>query len=293
MATTLRLHRDLDTAPGRGASDAADAQDLDELRALARRVTALPERPMRHEALKATLEAWGPEAAAGPLRTLYGELMAQPFFDLLREELALVLAPDAMPGVSYDFRAEMYVTLGAVADPPAAYVQRLLRARAPVREGPKGREPDDRTLQSIPLGRRRTLARRFDRELLAKLSRDPDPIVVQHLLQNPRLTGRDVVRMAAMRPVPPETLRAIAAHPRWTRHPDVRRTIARNPFAPPSLATSLLPSMTVTDLRALARDPTLHDDVRAQARTQLAALGAPLPELPSGALPPRMPTGEA
>ena len=58
----------------------------------------------------------------------------------------------------------------------------------------------DREMRARTLGERRALARTHDRDLLARLAGDQDPMVVRHILQNPRCTEREVLVAAARRP---------------------------------------------------------------------------------------------
>jgi len=124
-----------------------------------------------------------------------------------------------------------------------------------------------RALQSsqgrpLSLGERKSLARRRDRTLLARAIRDPHPDVVVILLDNPALTEVDVVRLCARRPVQPEVLALVFAHPRWIVRYRIRLTLALNPYTPEALALQLLPHLTATDLRAVARSADLSPRVR-------------------------------
>ncbi|MEZ0310979.1 MAG: hypothetical protein ACAI38_04360, partial [Myxococcota bacterium] len=51
----------------------------------------------------------------------------------------------------------------------------------------------DRTLASMTLGDRRALARRATRDQIMRLVGDPDPTVVMHVLNNPRVTESNVL----------------------------------------------------------------------------------------------------
>lgn len=115
----------------------------------------------------------------------------------------------------------------------------------------------------LSLGERKSLARRRDRELLARALRDPHPDVVRILLDNPALTELDVVRLCAQRPVAPEVLLHVFRHTRWIVHYRVRAALAFNPFTPESITVQLLPHLTPSDLRAVARSSELSERVRA------------------------------
>ncbi|HEY6879173.1 MAG TPA: hypothetical protein VI299_14200 [Polyangiales bacterium] len=114
----------------------------------------------------------------------------------------------------------------------------------------------------LSLGERKSLARRRDRELIGRALRDPHPDVVRVLLDNPALTELDVVRLCAQRPVAPEALLHVFRHPRWIVRYRVRAAIAFNPYTPESIAVQLLPHLTPSDLRAVARSAELSERIR-------------------------------
>jgi hypothetical protein len=129
----------------------------------------------------------------------------------------------------------------------------------------------DREMRARTLGERRALARTHDRDLLARLASDPDPMVVKHILQNPRCTEREALAAASRRPQRPEVLEEIFRAQRWSSNRRVRRALALNPYSPPSLASAALALLTAPDLREVASDLTISSDVRVQARRLLEA----------------------
>jgi hypothetical protein len=104
----------------------------------------------------------------------------------------------------------------------------------------------------LTLGERRALARRPSRYALDALMRDPHPMVVRALLDTPRLTEDQVVRMAARRPGRPAALVEIARHPRWILRPRVRLALVCNPSTPPTVALPLIPLLRQAELAELA-----------------------------------------
>ena len=79
-------------------------------------------------------------------------------------------------------------------------VMALLSAAAAVRSFDRDKEPwVDRAMRAKTLGERKALARGHDRDRLARLLSDPDPAVLRHLLENPRITERDVLVAASRR----------------------------------------------------------------------------------------------
>ena len=105
---------------------------------------------------------------------------------------------------------------------------------------------------------------------LARLEQLSDPSIVRNALLNPRLTEDGVVRIAARRPARPEPLIEIWRSPRWSQLARVRRALAFNPYLPPEVGTKILPLLTLADLKQIATDGGLHEDLRALARRLLA-----------------------
>ncbi len=124
------------------------------------------------------------------------------------------------------------------------------------------RVPDFGRGRPLALGERKSLARGRDRQLLARVLRDPHPDVIRILLSNPALTEEDVVRFAARRPVHADVLREVAASVRWIVRYRVRLAVLKNPYAPLEVVMPLVPLMTSSDLTEIARSPELAPVLR-------------------------------
>jgi hypothetical protein len=127
-----------------------------------------------------------------------------------------------------------------------------------------------RAMAKVPLGVRRSLARRYDIGLIERLLGDTDPAVLENLLNNPRITELEVVRMAARSPVREEVLTTIARHPRWGIRHRVRVTLAHNPGTPTGITLGLLHLLLDQELEALAKDGRLSQVVTSRAEALLA-----------------------
>jgi hypothetical protein len=235
---------------------------------LDRRLAHVLETGMRRHLVLDALLAAGPEATSAVLgeverRPPSGERMVA---DRLRETLHdVLLGADPDCALPYEMRRDVYAAAGAAGDEA---VMALLRS-LPAREGPEQpRLPKE--LADIPLGRRRSLARGEDRRLLELLARDLDPIVIGHLLENPRLVEADVVHMAAMRPALASTLEEIFRSRRWSSRQRVRVALARNPYCPPAIATRLVSALPLPELREMRDDPHLQGPTRAYVEQELA-----------------------
>ena len=153
-------------------------------------------------------------------------------------------------------------------------VQALFARTQPARNFDHDREEwIDREMRARTLGERRALARAHDRDLLVRLSTDPDPTVVKHVLENARCTEREVLLAASRRPQRAEVLEEIFRSRRWSSNRRVRKALALNPYSPPALASAALALLTAPDLREVASDLTISTEVRVQARRLLGSRG--------------------
>ncbi len=132
--------------------------------------------------------------------------------------------------------------------------------------------PDFGLGRAVTLGERKSLARRRDRDLMARIMRDPHPDVIRILLANPALTESDVLRVAARRPIEADVMREVFRSVRWIVRYRVRRSIVLNPFTPLDLVLQLAPHLDTTDARALLDEPSTPEEVRPICR-RVAGLG--------------------
>lgn len=184
----------------------------------------------------------------------------------------LALTPSVILELPYDRLGELYEA--AVESGNDRLARRFLHDR-PREDSP---EAEDNPALDRSAGERTALARRRDRLTLDRLTRDRDPRVIRVLLENPVLLERDVIRIAAARPAPPEVLQVVAAHPRWAARYPVRKALAFNPYTPARLARQLLPTLLRQDLVAMEGSHVLAPALRAEVRALLQARRAEDPE---------------
>jgi len=186
--------------------------------------------------------------------------------DRLRETLRdVLLATDAESALPYALRRGAYAAARRAQNDT---VMGILRSLPDREELQTARLPRD--LSEIPLGRRRSLALGDDARLLELLARDLDPMVIRHLLRNPRTREAEVIRVAAQRPIAPSTLEEIFQSERWSHLPRVRVAVARNPYCPIAIAMRLIAALPLPELREMRDDPNLHEETRAAAEREIA-----------------------
>ena len=127
----------------------------------------------------------------------------------------------------------------------------------------ESRTPDQ---DYIPLGVRKSLARRPNPHTIEKLSMEQDPQVVRNLLSNPRITEEIVIKMASLRPTGQEVLSEIFNNHRWSARYRVRKALVFNPYTLPRVAHALLPMLMLSDLMDISMGRTLHHSVRNAAK---------------------------
>jgi hypothetical protein len=118
----------------------------------------------------------------------------------------------------------------------------------------------------VPLGVRKSLARRPHPATLESLLQEQDPSVVRNLLGNPRTVEEMVVKMASLRPTSSAVLEEISIHPKWSTIYRVGKALAFNPYSPPRVVHAVLPTLLLKDLIDVSISTTLHPNVRAAAK---------------------------
>ena len=230
---------------------------------LERILLALPDPALRVAWLAERLERWPAAAAAGLLNELCEE-----------SERSDPDAREALLSVSALFaRLGNHPLLDGLREEVAA--QRLLaldrmlrRAPQPVMVDRPANDlpvPDYGTGRELTLGERRSLARRPNRRMFDKLLADPHPLVIRQLLENPKLTEGDLIRLVTRRPARTEVIREVAEHPRWLSRRRVRLAILLNPGSPPEIAVPLVVVCNRNELRELLQSTDTSVVLRAIA----------------------------
>lgn len=117
------------------------------------------------------------------------------------------------------------------------------------------------------------LGMKGDREARSILIRDPNKVVAQAVINNPRITDQEIEAIAAMRTVADDVLRQIAMNRSWARQYPIIHNLARNPRTPLPTAMSILPRLHAKELKGLGQNRNISDAVRRQALRLAVARG--------------------
>ena len=97
------------------------------------------------------------------------------------------------------------------------------------------------------------MAMKGNREARNILIRDPNRVVAQAVIQNPRITEQEIEKIAAMRTAPEDVLRQIAINRNLARNYTIVHNLARNPRTPFANAINILARLHLHDLAPMAK----------------------------------------
>lgn len=153
------------------------------------------------------------------------------------------------------------------------YWRDLVSLAIDTRVGPAVRRAAERALQSrlpgLAAGEKMAIARRGGPGVLAELRRDPNPRVMQALLENPRVTEGVLMPLIQNDRAEPAVLEVIAKDRRWGIRYEIRLGLAKNPRTHLQTALGILPHLKKRDLRTVARASKVREPVRRRARLLL------------------------
>lgn len=142
-------------------------------------------------------------------------------------------------------------------------VSRLFTSLPASKNGLSGYSKEEELkMEYTTLGERRALAKSNVKDSLERLMSDPDPIVVAHLLTNPRIVEVDVVRLIAKRPNSGKILELIASHSKWSKRYAIRKSLVLNPYTPTRVSTGLIEFMMTQDIRLVLESKSLHRQLK-------------------------------
>jgi len=128
-------------------------------------------------------------------------------------------------------------------------------------------------IPTMPLGNKKTLAKKAAGNVLLKLLLDRDAEVVQLCLNNPNMVEGHLFKIINRKDTSAGTIMMIAGHPNWSNRSLIRFSLVRNAHTPLSLSVPFLQSVKLMDLQELYADPSLPITIRPFVHRELVKRG--------------------
>lgn len=104
-----------------------------------------------------------------------------------------------------------------------------------------------------------------DRETRMILVRDRNRVVYSAVMSSPKLTDGDIEAISSLRNVSPEVLRQVGGRREWTKKYKICHELVKNPVTPIEISMKHISRLSSMDLKRLARDRNVPEQVRRQA----------------------------
>lgn len=219
------------------------------------------------------LRAQGKEAAAEFIEN--AEFASGGGSDISAEDAILLAALIEVPDretddswLSLEYLEEIYEETDA--DRRAA-VNKILGEMSEDGEMPSERVSMLFRIMKLGVKDRVRLAIKGDREARNLLIRDPNRLVSQAVVNNPRITEQEVEAISSMRSISEDILRQVATSRGWSRNYSIVHNLARNPRTPIANVMTIMSRMQLRDLVSLSKNRNVSDAVRRHA-LRLAAI---------------------
>ena len=125
-------------------------------------------------------------------------------------------------------------------------------------------------VRSASAHERMQIALHGNKEERGLILRDPNAKNLHpYVLKNPQLQLDEVATIAGMRTVATDVLQYIAGRREWAQRPEVAAALVRNPKTPVPLAIRLIPFLSVTELRQLAKTSNLRAPILREVRKKV------------------------
>ncbi|MCX5885638.1 MAG: hypothetical protein NT096_06995 [Proteobacteria bacterium] len=141
-------------------------------------------------------------------------------------------------------------------------------------------EPDKEVFQSLyqkvmemGVGEKIKLATIGNREARTLLLKDPNRLILSAVVNSPRMTEEDIIKICQSRNVSDEVLRLIAARKELTKNYKVKIGLVSNPKTPVPIALKLLSYISENDLRNISKNKNISTVVARGARKILEDRG--------------------
>jgi hypothetical protein len=121
----------------------------------------------------------------------------------------------------------------------------------------------------LSIGEKLTLARRGPSRVAGAILAEGHPRTIKLALANTFLTESQVLKVLAKQSLPGRVVAAIARHPKWSCQYNVRTALVRNPHTPLAAVEAILPQLTLSDLKQIARLEGLARHLKKYMREEL------------------------
>ena len=126
---------------------------------------------------------------------------------------------------------------------------------------------------NLPVSKKIELAHMAGRRVRAVLITDSNKQVREAVLTSPRITEVEIVAMAKSQKLDDDLLRRIAANVQWLKNYQVRLALVNNPRTSLPIALKLVPTLLDADLKQLAKNAKVSEDLIVAAERTAAERG--------------------
>jgi pentose-5-phosphate-3-epimerase len=121
-------------------------------------------------------------------------------------------------------------------------------------------------IQKLTVSERILLALRGGMEIRSILLRDPNKEVSLTVLENPKITDKEVEMVARSRSASDETLRRITKKREWMKNYGIINALVTNPKTPSGIALPLVSELKTRDLVLLEKNKNVSEGIRGTAK---------------------------
>jgi hypothetical protein len=121
----------------------------------------------------------------------------------------------------------------------------------------------------LPVGEKLTLARRGPSRIAGAILAEGHPQAIKLALGNAFLTESQLLKVLAKQDVAERVVAAIAQHPKWACQYNIRLGLLRNPHTPVPAVLSILPDLTIRDLKEVMTVEALGEHVKKYIQQEL------------------------
>jgi hypothetical protein len=121
-------------------------------------------------------------------------------------------------------------------------------------------------IQKLNVSERILLALRGGMEIRSILLRDPNKEVSLTVLENPKITDKEVEMIARSRSVSDEALRRITRKREWMKNYGIIHALVTNPKTPTGVTLPLLSELKTRDLMLLEKNKNVSEGIRSTAK---------------------------